>query len=164
MCSRTERFAEVTGVNETGPVALVGWKGKQFRWINRRALSLSQSLLLFSFGCFPFICLGKSFHFPFCLWIRSASPLVLDQNYINTKNQVIKAERRILKELGFCVHVKHPHKVSKRPHSHRQAGQYGWKLSYLVEWCKVFACHNSLLEENFSVNLEPSSPTQCSVH
>ena len=43
---------------------------------------------------------------------RSASSLILDQNYINTKNQVIKAERRVLKELGFCVHVKHPHKVS----------------------------------------------------
>ncbi|XP_069474538.1 cyclin-L1 isoform X2 [Ambystoma mexicanum] len=42
---------------------------------------------------------------------RTASPLILDQNYINTKNQVIKAERRILKELGFCVHVKHPHKI-----------------------------------------------------
>ncbi|XP_062384028.1 cyclin-L1 [Sardina pilchardus] len=42
---------------------------------------------------------------------RSFASLVLDQNYINTKNQVIKAERRILKELGFCVHVKHPHKV-----------------------------------------------------
>ncbi|KAJ8320186.1 hypothetical protein KUTeg_001773 [Tegillarca granosa] len=38
-------------------------------------------------------------------------PLVLDQNYINTKNQVIKSERRVLKELGFCVHVKHPHKI-----------------------------------------------------
>lgn len=25
--------------------------------------------------------------------------------------QVIKAERRVLKELGFCVHVKHPHKM-----------------------------------------------------
>lgn len=37
--------------------------------------------------------------------------MILDQNYINTKNQVIKAERRVLKELGFCVHVKHPHKV-----------------------------------------------------
>lgn len=47
----------------------------------------------------------------FLLQIRSASPLILDQNYINTKNQVIKAERRVLKELGFCVHVKHPHKV-----------------------------------------------------
>ncbi|KTG39979.1 hypothetical protein cypCar_00019787 [Cyprinus carpio] len=43
--------------------------------------------------------------------IRSPIPLILDQNYINTKNQVIKAERRVLKELGFCVHVKHPHKV-----------------------------------------------------
>ncbi|KAM6945948.1 cyclin-L1a isoform 2-T2 [Aplochiton taeniatus] len=42
---------------------------------------------------------------------RSASSLILDQNYINTKNQVIKAERRVLKELGFCVHVKHPHKI-----------------------------------------------------
>ncbi|KAG7253420.1 hypothetical protein CRUP_019492 [Coryphaenoides rupestris] len=41
---------------------------------------------------------------------KSASSLILDQNYINTKNQVIKAERRVLKELGFCVHVKHPHK------------------------------------------------------
>lgn len=45
---------------------------------------------------------------------RTPSPLILDQNYINTKNQVIKAERRVLKELGFCVHVKHPHKVSYR--------------------------------------------------
>ncbi|XP_076001645.1 cyclin-L1a isoform X2 [Genypterus blacodes] len=42
---------------------------------------------------------------------RNPSSLILDQNYINTKNQVIKAERRILKELGFCVHVKHPHKI-----------------------------------------------------
>ncbi|KAK2148453.1 hypothetical protein LSH36_497g02057 [Paralvinella palmiformis] len=42
---------------------------------------------------------------------KTISPLVLDQNYINLKNQVIKAERRVLKELGFCVHVKHPHKI-----------------------------------------------------
>ncbi|KAF6718788.1 Cyclin-L1 [Oryzias melastigma] len=42
---------------------------------------------------------------------KTPSPLILDQNYINTKNQVIKAERRVLKELGFCVHVKHPHKL-----------------------------------------------------
>ncbi|XP_036596909.1 LOW QUALITY PROTEIN: cyclin-L1-like [Trichosurus vulpecula] len=42
---------------------------------------------------------------------RTPSPLILDQNYINTKNQVIKAERRVLKELGFCVHVKHLHKI-----------------------------------------------------
>lgn len=37
--------------------------------------------------------------------------MLLDQNYVNLKNLVIKAERRVLKELGFCVHVKHPHKV-----------------------------------------------------
>ena len=36
----------------------------------------------------------------------------LNDSYVNLKNQVIKGERRILKELGFCVHVKHPHKVS----------------------------------------------------
>lgn len=42
---------------------------------------------------------------------RPIQPVILDQNYIALKNQIIKAERRVLKELGFCVHVKHPHKV-----------------------------------------------------
>lgn len=42
---------------------------------------------------------------------RKPAPLLLDQEYVNLKNQIIKAERRVLKELGFCVHVKHPHKV-----------------------------------------------------
>lgn len=132
--ARLQRFTEATGVNETGPVALVGWKGKQFRWIKTEGHFPCPNLcsyfpfLLFS----PFVCLGKSFHFPFCLWIRSASPLVLDQNYINTKNQVIKAERRILKELGFCVHVKHPHKVSTSPHSPRQASQQPRRLLQAV--------------------------------
>ena len=37
--------------------------------------------------------------------------MILDQSYIGLKYQVIKAERRVLKELGFCVHIKHPHKV-----------------------------------------------------
>lgn len=37
--------------------------------------------------------------------------MLLDQSYVNLKNQAIKAERRVLKELGFCVHVKHPHKL-----------------------------------------------------
>nr|CAD7589193.1 unnamed protein product [Timema genevievae] len=41
---------------------------------------------------------------------RTIQPIVLDQNYIALKTQVIKAERRVLKELGFCVHVRHPHK------------------------------------------------------
>lgn len=45
---------------------------------------------------------------------RTIEPVLLDQGYINLKNQVIKAERRVLKELGFCVHVKHPHKVHKQ--------------------------------------------------
>lgn len=37
--------------------------------------------------------------------------MILDASYVALKNQVIKAERRVLKELGFCVHVKHPHKL-----------------------------------------------------
>lgn len=42
---------------------------------------------------------------------KAIQPVVLDQNYVGLKNQVIKSERRVLKELGFCVHVKHPHKI-----------------------------------------------------
>ena len=42
---------------------------------------------------------------------KTIAPLILDNNYTNLKNQVIKAERQLLKELGFCVHVKHPHKI-----------------------------------------------------
>ena len=38
------------------------------------------------------------------------TPLPLDHAYIELKARVIKLERRLLKELGFCVHVKHPHK------------------------------------------------------
>ena len=43
---------------------------------------------------------------------RMIAPMLLDAHYTNLKNQVIKAERRILKEFGFCMHVNHPHKVS----------------------------------------------------
>ncbi|CAF0800952.1 unnamed protein product [Didymodactylos carnosus] len=42
---------------------------------------------------------------------KTIRPLLIDQNYIDKKLDVIKAERRILKELGFCVYVKHPHKM-----------------------------------------------------
>ncbi|EDV23970.1 uncharacterized protein TRIADDRAFT_37896 [Trichoplax adhaerens] len=34
----------------------------------------------------------------------------MSNEYFHKKSEVIKAERRVLKELGFCVHVKHPHK------------------------------------------------------
>ena len=37
--------------------------------------------------------------------------MILDASYIRLKSDVTLAERRVLKELGFCVHVKHPHKV-----------------------------------------------------
>ena len=33
---------------------------------------------------------------------KKITPLILDNSYINQKNQVIKAERRVLKELGFA--------------------------------------------------------------
>lgn len=56
-----------------------------------------------------YVCVVKmSFLLDLC---RPIQPVILDQNYIVLKNQVIKAERRVLKELGFCVHIKHPHKV-----------------------------------------------------
>ncbi|KAM9298923.1 cyclin-L2-like [Gastrophryne carolinensis] len=42
---------------------------------------------------------------------QKPTPMILDQDYVGLKNQIIKAERRVLKELGFCVHVKHPHKI-----------------------------------------------------
>ncbi|PIK49262.1 putative cyclin-L1 [Apostichopus japonicus] len=42
---------------------------------------------------------------------KHIEPMVLDSKYITLKNNSIKAERRVLKELGFCVHVKHPHKM-----------------------------------------------------
>jgi cyclin L len=63
---------------------------------------------------------------------RTITPLIVDQNYIELKNQVIKAERRILKELGFCVHVKHPHKLIVvylqllQYEKNRQLMQFAW--------------------------------------
>ncbi|VDM37452.1 unnamed protein product [Toxocara canis] len=38
-------------------------------------------------------------------------PMVLDRSYLELKNQVIKAERKLLNALGFVVHVRHPHKL-----------------------------------------------------
>ncbi|KAL5490932.1 hypothetical protein EMCRGX_G016135 [Ephydatia muelleri] len=35
----------------------------------------------------------------------------MGEEYFKSKNTVIKYERYLLKELGFCVHVKHPHKL-----------------------------------------------------
>lgn len=55
------------------------------------------------------LCISNPHYFLF--FCRPLTPVVLDQAYINLKSQVIKAERRVLKELGFCVHVKHPHKL-----------------------------------------------------
>lgn len=83
----------------------VGWNGEK-----RRECKNSEGHYL----CITFLSLrkgGKYYFILIPLQTRTPSSLILDQNYINTKNQVIKAERRVLKELGFCVHVKHPHKV-----------------------------------------------------
>ena len=59
----------------------------------------------------PFVFIFFIDFFQLSFFFRTIQPVVLDTNYINLKNQIIKAERRVLKELGFCVHVKHPHKV-----------------------------------------------------
>ncbi|CAH1957422.1 unnamed protein product [Acanthoscelides obtectus] len=64
--------------------------------------------------------------------VRTIQPVILDQNYIHLKNLIIKAERRILKELGFCVHIKHPHKIIVMYlqvlgyHNHQKLMQYSW--------------------------------------
>ncbi|XP_066997669.1 cyclin-L1 isoform X2 [Anabrus simplex] len=69
--------------------------------ITRAAISLSHNNLELMIPSSPR--LGHS--------SRTIQPMMLDHNYIALKTQVIKAERRVLKELGFCVHVKHPHKL-----------------------------------------------------
>ena len=38
-------------------------------------------------------------------------PIVLDEHYVSLKKKVIQQERKVLKDLGFCVHIKHPHKL-----------------------------------------------------
>ena len=42
---------------------------------------------------------------------KPIKPVVLDAEYVSLKRNVINAERRVLKDLGFCVHIKHPHKL-----------------------------------------------------
>lgn len=46
-----------------------------------------------------------------CFFHETPTPVVLDAEYLRIKTDVIKCERRLLKELGFCVHVQHPHKL-----------------------------------------------------
>lgn len=92
---------------KTGPVACSWLEGKQ-NDLNLKWSKQKKSIFLIVLN--NIWVRGNDFAFV-PSQIRSPIPLTLDQNYINTKNQVIKAERRVLKELGFCVHVKHPHKV-----------------------------------------------------
>lgn len=42
---------------------------------------------------------------------KPIKPVILDADYVRLKNNVLGIERRVLKELGFCVHIKHPHKL-----------------------------------------------------
>jgi len=42
---------------------------------------------------------------------KPIKPVVLDEVYVRLKRDVLNAERRVLKDLGFCVHIKHPHKL-----------------------------------------------------
>ena len=69
--------------------------------------------------------------------------MLLNETYVNLKNQVIKAERRILKELGFCVHVKHPHKVGFQSNcfSHNLTFSFGYinmfTLQYIITVAEI---------------------------
>lgn len=42
---------------------------------------------------------------------QTPKPFVLGDQYIAHKSAIVKAEQIILRNLGFVVHVKHPHKV-----------------------------------------------------
>jgi len=65
---------------------------------------------------------------------KPITPVILDAKYIALKDEIIKAERRVLKELGFCVHVKHPHKIIVmylkwlELDSHRELLQMSWNF------------------------------------
>ena len=84
---------------------------------------------------------------------RPITPVVLDLNYIALKKQVITAERRVLKELGFCVHVKHPHKVNIKCTVSQQFTQcmesFEWSLQILK-----FCPNTNLNNFNFSIELK----------
>ncbi|XP_042892893.1 cyclin-L2-like [Penaeus japonicus] len=85
---------------------------------------------------------------------KTIQPVILDSNYIALKNQVIKAERRLLKELGFCCHVKHPHKIIimylrlVEADNNRQLAQTSWnymndalRTDVFVRYCpETIAC------------------------
>lgn len=76
---------------------------------------------------------------------------MLDQNYIQLKNQVIKAERRVLKELGFCVHIKHPHKVSRTNAGNRKGGD-AVRFQIIVMYLQVlgFEKNQSLMQYSWN--------------
>ena len=42
---------------------------------------------------------------------KPTDPIPLDQTYWAIKRELIKMEHKLLAELGFCVHVQHPHKI-----------------------------------------------------
>ncbi|XP_039298107.1 cyclin-L1-like [Nilaparvata lugens] len=42
---------------------------------------------------------------------KTLQPMQLNYHYIILEKQVIMTERRVLEELGYCVHVKNPHKI-----------------------------------------------------
>ena len=44
---------------------------------------------------------------------RTPPEFQINEKYASLKNEVVRAERRILKELGFYVYVNHPHKVGR---------------------------------------------------
>lgn len=66
--------------------------------------------------------------------------------YLTLKSEVVKAERRLLKELGFCVHVSHPHKLIISFQGvlglgdHEELAQAAWSYMNDALRTKVFVC------------------------
>jgi hypothetical protein len=54
----------------------------------------------------------RSFHDSGADRANMETPLdTMSDEYHFMKDEIITAERRVLKELGFCVHLNHPHKL-----------------------------------------------------
>jgi len=65
---------------------------------------------------------------------KPIKPVVIDIEYSRLKGHVIKAERHVLRDLGFCVHMKHPHKLIVMYlqvlsfHTHQKFVQMSWNF------------------------------------
>lgn len=56
--------------------------------------------------------LGVYYRFQICVSLRSIQPMdYVGNTYFKVKGEIIQCEKYLLKALGVCVHVQHPHKL-----------------------------------------------------